>query len=136
MGRQDWPESMFDSHLKKNHLWMHCHGHAGVKGNDRADRLAGKKATIANGLRLGRSDMLRSLRHYLRDTASDIAYRSPGGERRGKRKRSPIFPERTRESHRQSDEHWNRCKGNVRETSETLGGAHMSFSESKNIILN
>ena len=40
-------------------------GHTGVKRNDRADRLAGK-ATIASGLRLERSEVLRSLRHYLR----------------------------------------------------------------------
>ena len=37
--------------------------------------------------------------------------------------------ERTREGHRQSDEHWNRFKGNVGETSERRGGAHMGFSE-------
>ena len=36
-----------------------------LKGNDRVDRLAGK-ATITGGLRLVRSKMLRSLRHYLR----------------------------------------------------------------------
>ena len=36
-----------------------------MKGNDRADRLAGK-ATLTSGLLLGRSEMLRSLRHYLR----------------------------------------------------------------------
>ena len=35
-----------------------------------------------------------------------------------------IFLERTREGHRQSDEHWNRFKGNVVETSDTRGGAH------------
>ena len=40
-------------------------GHAGAKGNDRADRLAGK-ATLTSGLLLGRSEVLRSLRHYLR----------------------------------------------------------------------
>ena len=40
-------------------------GHAGVKGNDRADRLAGK-TTLTKGLLLGRSEVLRSLRHYLR----------------------------------------------------------------------
>ena len=34
-----------------------------------------------------------------------------------------------REGHRQSDEHWNRLKGNVGETSERRGGAHMGFSE-------
>ena len=33
--------SMFDIHLPKI-LWVYCHGHARVKGNDRADRLAGK----------------------------------------------------------------------------------------------
>ena len=36
-----------------------------VKGNDIADILAGK-ATITCGLRLGRSEVLRSFRHYLR----------------------------------------------------------------------
>ena len=41
-------------------------GHAGMKGNDREDRLAGKATTITNGLRLRRSEVLRSLRHYLR----------------------------------------------------------------------
>ena len=35
------------------------------KGNDRADGLAGK-ATITGGLPLGSSEVLRSLRHYLR----------------------------------------------------------------------
>ena len=40
-------------------------GHAGMKGNERADRLAGK-ATLTSGSLLGRSQVLRSLRHYLR----------------------------------------------------------------------
>ena len=43
--------------------------------------------------------------------------------------------ERTRESNRQSDEHWNRFKGNVGETSERRGGAHMGFSELTDSIL-
>ena len=34
------------------------------------------------------------------------------------RKSSAIFLERTREGHRQPDQHWNRFKGNVREMSE------------------
>ena len=43
--------SMVDSHLRKL-LWVSCtHGHARVKGNDRADTLAGKEATITSGLR-------------------------------------------------------------------------------------
>ena len=37
----DWDVSMVDIHLRKL-LWVYCPGQAGVKGNDRADRLAGK----------------------------------------------------------------------------------------------
>ena len=44
--------------------WMYCPGHAGGKGNDQADRLAGK-ATTTSGLRLGWCEVLRNLRHYL-----------------------------------------------------------------------
>ena len=44
-------------------------------------------------------------------------------EERGVESRT-IFLERTREGHRQSNEHWNRFKGNVGETSERRGGAH------------
>ena len=47
-----------------------------------------------------------------------------------------IFPERAREGHRQTDEHWNRFKGNVGETSEREGGAHMCFPEHVDTILN
>ena len=46
-------------------LWVYCPGHAGVKENNRADRPEGK-ATITSGLRLGRFEVLRSLRRYLR----------------------------------------------------------------------
>ena len=44
--------------------------------------------------------------------------------RRAKRKL-----ERTREGHRQSDEHWNYFKGSIGETSERRRGAHVGFSE-------
>ena len=64
MGSPDWNVSMVDIHLRKL-LWVYHPGHAGVKGNDQADRLAGK-APITNGLLLGRSEALRSFRHYLR----------------------------------------------------------------------
>ena len=47
-----------------------------------------------------------------------------------------IFLERTREGHRQSDEHWNRFKGKVGKTSERRGGAHISFSDCTDTILN
>ena len=39
LGSPDWHVSMVDIHLRKL-LWVYCPGHAGVKGNDRADRLA------------------------------------------------------------------------------------------------
>ena len=50
---------------------------AGVKGNDRAGGLAGK-VTVTSGLRLGRSEVLRILRHYTceykaKDMTSSIA---------------------------------------------------------------
>ena len=82
MGSPDWNVSMVDIHLR-NVLWVYCLGHAGVKGNDRADRLAGK-ATLASGLLLGRSEVLRSLRHNLRAQSHvyHIIDRSPGRERR------------------------------------------------------
>ena len=64
MGSPEWYVSIVDIHLRKL-LWVYCPEHARVKGNDRADRLAGK-ATITSGLLLGRYEVLRSLRHYLR----------------------------------------------------------------------
>ena len=64
MRSPDWNVSMVDIHLRKL-LGVYCHEYAGVKGNDRAKRLAGK-ATLTSGLLLGRSEVLRSLRHYLR----------------------------------------------------------------------
>ena len=64
MGSPDWNASVVDIHLRKL-LWVYCPGHAGVKGSDRADRLAGK-ATLTSGFLLERSDVLRSWRHFLR----------------------------------------------------------------------
>ena len=58
------PPLMVDTHLRKL-LWVYCPGHAGVKENDGSDRLAGK-ATLTSGLLHGKSEVLRSLRHYLR----------------------------------------------------------------------
>ena len=68
IGSPDWHVSMFDIHPRRL-LWMYCPGHAAGKGNGRADRLAGK-ITFTSGLRIGRYEVLRSLRHYLR--AEDI----------------------------------------------------------------
>ena len=56
------------------------------------------------------------------------------GVGRGSARRSSF--ERTREGHRQSDEHWNCFTDNTRETSERRGGAHMGFSETIDTTLN
>ena len=53
---------------------------------------------------------------------------------RGSERRSSL--KRMREGHCQSEEHWSRLKGNVGKTSERQGGAHMSFSERIDTILN
>ena len=135
MGSRDWNVSMFHIHLRKL-LWLYCPGHAGVKGNDRADRLAGN-ATLTSGLLLERSDVMRSLKHYLWAQSQghhSIDRLEERGVESGSARRSSF--ERKREGHRQSDEHWNRFKGDVGETSERRGEAHMGFSERIDIILN
>ena len=45
-------------------LWIYCPGHAGVSGNERANRLA-STADITSGLQFGRSEVLRGLRNFL-----------------------------------------------------------------------
>ena len=47
-----------------------------------------------------------------------------------------FFRKRTRKGHRQSDEHWNRFKGDVGETSERRGWSAKGFFERIDIILN
>ena len=56
---------------QENIEWVGVIGHAGLKGNDRADRLMGK-AAITSGLHLGKSEVLRSLKHYLQAQSQDI----------------------------------------------------------------
>ena len=83
------------------------------------------------------SEMLRSLRHYLQAQSQGhhtIDRLEERGVERGSARR--FFLERTREGHRQSDEHWNRFKDNAGENSERQGGAHMGFSERIDTILN
>ena len=68
----------------------------GVKGNDRADRLAGK-AALTSELLLGRFEVLRNLRHYLRAQSQERHTIDRLGERgveRGSARRSSF--ERTR----------------------------------------
>ena len=90
------------------------------------------KATITSGLLLRRSAVLKSLRHYLR-AQSQGHHTVDSLEERGVERG---FLERTRAGHRESDEHWIGFKGDVGETSERCGGAHMDFFESMDTILN
>ena len=91
MWSPDWNVSVVDIHLRKL-LWMYCPGHAGVKGNDRADRLAGK-ATKTSGLLLGRSEVLKSLWLYLREQSQchyTIDRLEERGVERGSARRSSL----------------------------------------------
>ena len=63
MGCPDWHTAMHSLRLQRL-LWFYCPGHAGVSGNERADRLA-STADITSGLQLGRAEVLRGLRNFL-----------------------------------------------------------------------
>ena len=52
-------------------LWMYCLGHGGINANDRAASLVGKP-TVKNGLRLGRSEVLKNKRYCPRAQSQDI----------------------------------------------------------------
>ena len=100
-------------------------GHAGVKGNDRAERLAGK-ATLASGLPLGRSEVLRSLRRYLRAQsqghyAIDRLAGRKGFERRSARRSSLKRRERATVNETNIG---SVSKATCGETSERRGRAH------------
>ena len=96
---------------------------------------------LTRGLRLGRTGVLRSLRHYLRAQSQGhqtIDRLEESGVKRRSSQRSSL---KGRErggggGHRQSDEHWNCFKGDVRVTSKRLGGAHVGISERTDTILN
>ena len=63
MGCPNWHTAMHSLRLQRL-LWIYCPGHAGVSGNERADRLA-STADITSGLQLGRAEVLRGLRNFL-----------------------------------------------------------------------
>ena len=80
-----WSTSTFE-----NFCCVYCPAHAGVKGNDRADRLAAK-ATLTSGLLIGISEVLRSLRHNLRGQRQGnhtIDHPEERGAERGSARRS------------------------------------------------
>ena len=109
-------------------------GHAEVLGNYRADRLAGK-ATFTRGLRLGRSEVLRSLRQYLQaqcqghHTVDCLEERAVG---RGSARRSSL---KGRERAIVSQTNIETFRGNIGEASERRLGTHMGFPEGIDTIV-
>ena len=118
----------------------YCPGLAGVKGNDGADKTGGK-SNHHRRLASRKTSSVEELEtlHAATKTRTPSHHRSPGGgERRRKGKRSTIFLERMRKGHRlATSPTLELCfKGNIRETSERRGGAHMGFLERIDTILN
>ena len=63
IGCLDWHTAVH-SFLLQRLLWIYCPGHAGVSGNERADRLA-STVDITSGLQHGRAEVLQGLRNFL-----------------------------------------------------------------------
>ena len=63
--RTEWLESVRASRVRFI-TWIFCPGHAGVKGNEAADRLAGN-AIVEGGLQLHKQDVLKNLEKHLRE---------------------------------------------------------------------
>ena len=104
--------------------------------NDRADRPAGK-ATLRSGLRLGRSEVLRSLRHYLR-AQSQGHHTIDRLEERGVKEEAldnSVLKGREKVVTNQMNTGFF-SKATLGETSETWGGAHMGFFECTDTSLN
>ena len=95
---------------------------------------------LTRGLRLGRTGVLRSLRHYLRAQSQGHQtidrLEESGVKRRSSQRSSLKGREREWKGHRQWDEHWNCSKGDVGVTSKRLGGAHVGISVRTDTILN
>ena len=63
MGCSDWHTAMHGLRLQR-FQWIYCPGHATVRGNEWADRLA-VTADITSGLQFGRAEVLKGLRNLM-----------------------------------------------------------------------
>ena len=135
MGCPDWHTAMHSLQLQRL-LWIYCPGHAGVSGNERADRLA-STANITPGLQLGRAEVLRVLRNFLNmDRPEHLSTGCPKqGVDHGERKRPTFHPPRSRTICVQPDKYWYCFEGNLGKTAERRGGARMGLSERYDTIL-
>ena len=114
---------------------MHCPGHAGVTGKDRADTLAGKATFTSSLMLLGRrSEVLRSMRHYLQAQSQEhhtIDHLQERGVERESARRSSDR-ERTRKGGQIVnlwEKHWNSFKGNVGDTQTGWSAYGLFFLE-------
>ena len=64
----EWIDLIRNSHLKKL-IWIFTPGHAGVKGNERADKLAGE-APIGGHLQMGETEVLNAMKENLDEETS------------------------------------------------------------------
>ena len=65
----DWVEPLRNSHLKKL-TWLFCPGHSGVRGNERADRLAGSAQPGEDRLILDPPAVIKSVKLHLQQQES------------------------------------------------------------------
>ena len=114
MIHSEWLDPLQRIRLNKV-TWMYCPGHAGVKGNERADRLAGT-ATIEEGLLLGKSEVLRQLKKILQTNHRRKHHSIDLLLERGLQKgyeRAMADNERPGQGHLQPDKHRYHLKGDA-----------------------
>ena len=134
MGCPNWHTAMHSLRLQRL-LWIYCPGHAGVSGNERADRLA-STADITSGLQLGRAEVLRGLRNFLSTDKPEhhsTDHLKERGVEKGSGRISTLQGPRT--ICVQPDKYWHCFEGNLGETAERRGGARMGLSERYDAIL-
>ena len=95
MGCPDWHTAMHSLRIQRL-LWIYCPGHAGISGNEQADRLASTADNncIWYAALQGRSaPRLEELSEH--GQARESQYLSPQGKRSGERKRPTVHPPRS-----------------------------------------
>ena len=133
MGCPDWHTAMHSLRLRRP-LWIYCPGHAGVSGNERADRLA-STADITSCLQLGRAEALQGLRNFLNMDRAEHHSTDRLKVRSGERNQPTFHPPRSRTICLQPGKYWHYFEGNLGETAERQGGTRIGLSERCDAIL-
>ena len=127
-----WHTAMHSLRLQRL-LWIYCPGHAGVSGNERADRLASTADITSAAWQVRGAQRLEELSQHGQARASQ--HWPPKGKRSGERKRPTFHPPRPRTICVQPGKYWHCFEGNLGETAERRGGARMGLSERYDAIL-